>query len=722
MLPAEDLKLVVEKLGRRPNALEQSIFLNLWSEHCSYRSSAALLRHFKTDGENVIIGPGDDAAIVKFDEEYVVSIAMESHNHPSYIDPYSGSATGVGGIVRDIISMGTKPVAVMAPFYSGPLTSEKNRWLFDNILKGAADYSKTIEVAAVRGESYFDKRYSGNPLVNVVAVGIGKKEQVMTSVSTAAGNRFILYGSKTGRDGLGGAAFSSGDMSEEGAPDKSTIPAGNAELEKRVIDATLEIIEKGWVKSCRDLGAAGLSGASSEMAEKGGFGFHVVADNIPALYDNLTVYELMLSETQERMLIEVHPNDVPAVMEVMKAYDIDAADIGYLTKEPIFKIEFKGKIEAEIPIEFLIKGVPKVEMESKEPPKRNEKLISQKPDVPKDMKACLLTVLSSENLASRKPVWEAFKEATLPCVIGEVGGDAGMIRITDSKGLAMTCGCEPAVGLLEPYAAGMMTVIENAMNLAVKGSKSLCLVDNLNFGNPNKPEQYWTFKQSVLGLSDAAQKLNIPVVGGNVSLYNESTEFDTAILPTPSIGILGMIDLEKKIPSSFFKEADETILLIGTTTNEMGGSEYNRVCGLETAGSVPKIPENYGEIIAAVSDVCATGTVTSAHDVSRGGLAKALTSMLTNVGAKVDLSGIAVERADDLLFSEAPARAILTVKSTDQIKEILKDIPCVVIGKTVKDSTLEIKTKIEEIRLTKAEIEEAASTLEKEMKLGYEIE
>ena len=721
MLPAEDLKLVVEKLGRQPNTLEQGIFLNLWSEHCSYRSSYLLLKNFKTDGENVIIGPGDDAAVVKFDDQYVLSIAMESHNHPSYIDPYSGAATGVGGIVRDVISMGTPAVAVLAPFYLGPLDSDKNRWIFDNILQGSADYSETIKVAGVRGESYFDERYNGNPLVNVVCVGLGKKENVMTSISKTAGNRFVLFGSKTGRDGLGGAAFASADMSEEDTPTRESIPAGDAELEKRVIDATMEIIDKKLIECCRDLGASGLTGATVEMAEKGGFGFTVIADDVPLFFNDLTIYEIMLSETQERMLAEVKPENMDAVMKIMKKHNVLATDVGYLTKEPVYRVTYKGKTEAELPIEFVVKGVPKVEMPSKAPKARSEELLSKKPALPADMKACVLKMLSSYNLASRKSVWEKYAKTTLPIVCGESGGDAGIIKVTDKKGLAMTCGCEPAVCRLDPYAGSVMTVIENAMNIAVKGALGLCLVDNLNFGNPNKPEQYWYLKQCVLGLADAAKKLNIPVVGGNVSLYNESAEFDTAILPTPSIGICGIVSFEKPVPSSFFREDGEIILLAGTTKAELGGSEYYRVSGMEDAGIITAVPENYDKIVAAVAKACASGSVTSAHDISKGGIVKALSSMLTGIGADVDLTSLSVERADDLLFSESPARAILTVKSADKnkIADIMKGFPCTVIGQTTKGGNLKIKTSKGELNFTKAEIDDASASIEKAMKLGY---
>jgi Phosphoribosylformylglycinamidine (FGAM) synthase, synthetase domain len=338
------------------------------------------------------------------------------------------------------------------------------------------------------------------------------------------------------------------------------------------------------------------------------------------------------------------------------------------------------------------------------------------------MKACVLKVLSSYNLSSRKSVWESYAKTTLPMVYGESGGDAGIIKVTDKKGVAMTCGCEPAICLLDPYTGSVITVVENAMNLAVKGALGLCLVDNLNFGNPTKPEQYWYLKQSVLGLSDAAKKLNIPVVGGNVSLYNESSEFDTAILPTPAIGVLGIVSFEKQIPTSFFKESEETILLIGTTKAELGGSEYYRVAGIETAGAVPAVPADYDKIIEAVAKACASGEVTTAHDISHGGLAKAFASMLTEVGADVDLSGLGIDRADDLLFSESPARALLTVKSTDKIAEIMKGIPCVAIGKTVKGGGLKIKTAKETLEFAKAEIEDATASIEKAMKLGYKCE
>ncbi|WNY27316.1 phosphoribosylformylglycinamidine synthase subunit PurL [Methanolapillus ohkumae] len=722
MLPAEDHKLIVEKLGREPNTLEQGFFLNLWSEHCSYRSSGVLLRNFKTDGENVIIGPGDDAAIVKFDDEYVLSVAMESHNHPSYVDPYSGAATGVGGIVRDVISMGMRSVAVLAPFYIGPLDSEKNRWLFDNILQGSADYSKTIKVAAVRGESYFDERYNGNPLVNVVCVGVGKKENIMTSIPKAAGNRLILFGSKTGRDGLGGASFASNAMAEdEDVPEKSAIPAGDADLERRLIDATIEIIEKKLVESCRDLGAAGMAGATSELPDKGGLGALILADAVPVKYDNMTAYEIMLAETQERMLAEIKPENVPKVLDIMKKHDVPAADIGYLTKEPVYRVEYKGKIEVELPLRFLVQGVPKFELPSKEPAKRPADLISKKPkspQTPDEIKKSVLTLISSYNLASRKWVWDKYKETTLPSVVGESGGDAGIIKVTDKKGVAMTCGCEPAVSLLDPYIGATITVIENAMNVAVKGAPGLCLLDNLNFGNPKKPEQYWVLKQSVLGMADAAKKLNIPVVGGNVSLYNESDEFNTAILPTPAIGVLGIVSFEKPVPSSFFKAADETVIMVGTTNPEMGGSEYYRVSKMEMAGVVPSVPADYEKVVAKIAEVCASGFVTTAHDISKGGIAAALTKMVSNVGADVDLSKMN-GLSDEILFSESPARAILTTKSPEKVMALLNGIPAIEIGKTKKSADLSLKLNAGTVVLTKAEIDEASSTIEKAMKKGY---
>lgn len=734
MLSEQDFKTVKKAIGREPNELEQALFLNMWSEHCSYRSSGALLKNFSSKSDDVVIGPGDDAAIVKFDDEYVVSIAMESHNHPSYIEPFAGAATGVGGIVRDIISMGTKPMAVMAPLYIGPLSTPKNVWLFQNILKGAADYSEKINVSAIRGEIYFHEGYSGNPLVNVVAVGVGRYENIMTSVSKEAGNRLVLYGAKTGMDGLGGASFASKNMSEGDSPAESSIPTGDPELEARVIEATIEAIQEGLFQSCRDLGAAGLAGATAELAGKnGGFGAVVTPDVVPLRADGMGAYEIMLSESQERMLAEVRPKDLNRVFEIMRKHDIPVSDVGFLTEDPAYKIIYKGKTVADLPVDLVTNGVEQIILPEKEPAPRSSDVIHKKPEC-RDIKQELLDLISTENLASKEPVWSCFGKTIQDFVVTDSGEDAGIIMITDKAGLAMTCGCEPGIGLIDPYAGASNTVVGNAMNLAVKGALGLCAVDNLNFGNPYDPVSYWILKQSVLGLSDTFKQLNIPVVGGNVSLYNVSEEFQTTIPPTPSIGMIGKVNIDKKIPLSYFKEEGDVILLIGETKPEMAGSEYYLSKGFPESGAVPNLPKNYNEIIKGVAKAAASGLVNSARSISRGGIGIALAEMVTDVGAEIDLSHYALLCSykpsckahkmsedirqispEELLFSESPARAILTTKTPEKVIQLLGNIPCTEIGKTTGYGNLIIKINGNEMTATKKEIKKAASSLEKYM-------
>lgn len=719
MLSEEDLKTIKKKLGRDPTPVEEGCFLNLWSEHCSYRSSTPLLKTFTTEGENVLIGPGDDAAIIKFEDGYVLAIAMESHNHPSYVDPYNGAATGVGGIVRDIISMGARPIALMDPLYFGLLDSPKNLYLFEQIIKGIAGYGNCIGVPVVSGETFFDKRYLGNPLVNVACVGLCKEEKVVTACATKAGNNIILAGSSTGRDGLGGASFASRDLSESSeAEDRPSIQVGDPYTEKLLIDMTLEAVEKGYILACRDLGAAGLGGASSEMAAKGGFGAHIIADAVPQREANMNAYEILLAESQERMVFEVTPENTDAVLALAQKYDLNGAVIGYLTEEPEYTVEFKGEIVAKIPIHFLSGGAPTFEGPSA--PSRGVSREETVPSEPEDLKQEILKVLSSYNIASKEWIYRQYDHEVQLRTIVRPGEDAGVLRITDKTGIALSCGCQPRATSLDPYAGGKAGVYENAMNLAVKGVESLAIVDCLNFGNPENPESYWQFKHAVLGLGDGARELSIPVVGGNVSLYNESEEFKTVIPPTPSLGILGKVDLKTPLPSGFFIKPGDSIILVGETTAKMGGSEYYACLGLLEEGKVPEVPEKAAEIIKAVIKAVKSGKISSAHDISLGGIAAGLAWMCKTLGAKVDLREIAGEiRADELLFSETPARALLTSSEPEAVLELLKGVPCTIIGEVggekLKLKGKNFKGKDFELSLTLEELSEANNSLTKFM-------
>ena len=715
MLPDEDLKIIKEKLGREPTLVEQGCFLNLWSEHCSYRSSAPLLKTFTTTGENVIIGPGDDAAVVKFEDGYVLAIGMESHNHPSYVDPYNGAATGVGGIVRDIISMGARPVALMDPLYFGPLDTPKNLFLFEQIIKGIAGYGNCIGVPVVKGETFFDRKYSGNPLVNVVAVGLCREEEIVTSRSQKTGNKLILAGSSTGKDGLGGASFASRDLSESAeAEDRPSVQVGDPYTEKLLIEMTLEAMKQGYVKSCKDLGAAGLGGASSELAVKGGLGAHIIADAVPQREPNMNAYEILLAESQERMLFEVAPENVDAVLALAEKYDLNGAVVGYLTDEPRYVVEFRGEIVADLPIDFLTGGAPTCEKLSTAPALRMEEE-GQKLEILGDLKAAFLKVLSSYNIASKEWIYRQYDHEVQLRTVVKPGEDSGVLRITSKKGIALSCGCQPRAILLDPYSGGKTAIIENAMNLAVKGAEGLAIVNCLNFGNPERLEIYWQLKNAILGLGDGARELSIPIVGGNVSLYNESNELKTAIPPTPSIGMIGKIDLEISLPSSFFAKSGDTIILVGETTPEMGGSEYYALFGDENLGRVPQVPKNAPEIIKAVIEAAKSGKLSSAHDLSLGGIGAGLARMCKNACAKVDLSEIGEMQADEILFSEAPARALLATSEPDAVQEILKDVPHITIG-NVGGNALEIKGRDFEISLSQKEISEAYGSLTRFMR------
>jgi len=712
MLPEQDYKIITERLGREPTEVEQGCFLNLWSEHCSYRSSASVLKTFTTTGERVIIGPGDDAAIVRLEDGWVLAFAMESHNHPSYVDPVNGAATGVGGIVRDIISMGARPIALMDPLYFGPLDDEKNRYLFEHVIMGIAGYGNCIGVPVLNGEAYFHESFSGNPLVNVVCVGLAREDKIVTANAQKAGNKVILMGSSTGRDGLGGASFASRDLSEESeSEDRHSVQIGDPFTEKLLIEATLDVIYKGLVLSCRDLGAAGLTGASSEMAAKGNLGIHIIADMVHLRDETLTPYEIMISESQERMLFEVEPGKVDEVMAIADKYDLIANVIGEFTSETQYMVEYKGEVVVDIPILFLCEGAPTSEMQIQPETKERNMDI---PPIPDNLKCFILKLLSSPNIASKEWIYRQYDHEVQVRSVVKPGRDAGVLRIIDDKqGLAMSCGCNPAQVEADPYNGGAGVVIENAMNMAAVGARPLALVDCLNFGNPERPEIYHQFNQACLGLGDAARTLEIPVVGGNVSFYNESDEFGTAIAPTPSIGMVGWIKDLDKIPSGTFQQTDETIILIGETLAEMGASEYYSLLGYNESGIPPKVPENIDNIVNNIISVVESGYISAAHDVSNGGLAITLCEMVDSVGAEVDISKTGL-RAEEVLFSESYGRMVISTKQPEKVLKMLLGIPCKVIGKT-KGLVLSILSEKENSIISFDEIKEARATLTRQM-------
>jgi phosphoribosylformylglycinamidine synthase II len=688
-MQAEDLTILRRELGRELTDVETACFENLWSEHCSYRSTKTLLRTLPTEGKDVLLGPGDDAAVVRYSGDLAVVVGMESHNHPSYVDPYHGAATGVGGIVRDVVSMGARPIALMDPLYFGTFENEKNRYLFEHVVAGIGDYGNCIGVPVVGGELVVDPSYRGNPLVNVICVGIVHPDRYLTARAKRPGSHLVLVGSSTGRDGLGGASFASRDLSEDSeAEDRPSVQIGDPYTEKLIIDAILEMAATGKILACKDLGAAGLAGASSEMCSS--FGALIHADRVHLREPGMLPPEIMLSESQERMLIEVDPADVPAMGAIAEKYDLGWSDIGEVIPEPRYLVRFRGKVVADLPIQLLTGDAPLCFWEKKPAPVKS---IFREPAG--GLKDLALQVLSHPEVARKTWVTEQYDhDVQLRSV--SLARDAGVLRLGESA-LVLSCGCNPRQIALAPYEGTANSLLENAANLAVLGATPLCIVNCLNFASPVHPEIYWQIEQCVLGLGDMARRIRIPVVGGNVSLYNESDEFGTKILPTPSIGLLGKGQVRR------WRSAPEgsILALVGESRPEFGGSILDAVSGC--GGELPAVGDPGA--IAAVRDLVAGGGCDAATDLSQGGLIVALAELAPSA---------AVELGPDPLcelFSESSGRFLLSVKEESK----LVGLPYRIIGETGGDG-LRIRAGTLSLTLSQDEMERALSSLTRIMR------
>ncbi|HDQ07773.1 MAG TPA: phosphoribosylformylglycinamidine synthase subunit PurL [Methanoculleus sp.] len=686
MVSAGDLAYLEGQLGRTLTDLEIACFDNLWSEHCSYRSTKELLKTLPTTGENVLLGPGDDAAIVRFSDDIALAIGMESHNHPSYVDPYDGAATGVGGIVRDIISMGARPIALMDPLYFGPLDDEKNRYLFEHVVQGIGDYGNCIGVPVVRGELVFDESYSGNPLVNVVCVGIVDPDSYLTARVQRPGNRLILYGASTGRDGLGGASFASRDLSEDAeAEDRPCVQVGDPYTEKLLIEATIEMKATGKIAACRDLGAAGLAGASSEMSST--FGAKIVADRVHLREPRMNEVEILLAESQERMLIEAAPEDVPALTAIIGKYDLKWSDIGEVIPENRYIVTFNGETVCDLPIGLLVGGAP---CETREAAPYDHETPFTLPAG--GLKEISLRVLSHPDIARKDWVSRQYDHDVQLRTVA-TGGDAGLLRLGDAA-LALSCGCFPRQIALRPYEGTANSVYENAANLACLGADPLCIVNCLNFASPVHPDVYWQLSQAVAGMGDMARALAVPIVGGNVSLYNESDEFDTRIKPTPSIGMAGKGPLF--IPAA--PKDGDTLVLIGSAAPALGGSILDAVTGC--GGSAPAMAEI--SLLPLVRTLARSGVFVT--DVSAGGLLATLAGF--DAGCTVTLAGDPWE----VLFSEAPGRFLAACADPSAVD----GLPHTVIG-TIGGGATEIAVGEERLIITAKEREEALDSIRSRM-------
>ena len=703
-LTDDELEYIKDEIGREPNSLEYGMLDIMFFEHCSYKSSRPTLRIFPTEGENVIIGPGDDAGIVSLTDDLALVIGMESHNHPSAIEPYGGAGTGIGGIIRDIISMGATPVALLDSLRFGYLEDQRSRYLFEYVVKGISDYGNRVGIPTVGGEVEFDNNFKANPLVNVVCVGIVKKDSIKRGIAPNVGDVFVLMGGRTGRDGIHGVTFASEELTTTSELEsRPAVQIGDPFTKKQVMEATFEALEKVDIQGLKDLGGGGLTCCLSELAAKCGNGAKVELTKIPLREEGMTPYEIMLSESQERMVFVVHPEDVEKLLNVFKKHEIPAAVVGEVIESDEFITTLDGEIVADVPADLLA-DPPLINREMKEPADNSEYIEIK--DI--DPKIALLKLLSSENIASKEWVYRQYDHEVQIGTIVKPGDDAAVIRVDDETAFAITSDCNSIHTKLDAYQGGAGSVAEAIRNVISMGAEPLCIADCLNFGNPEKPEVLWQFNQCVQGMSDVARKFNTPVISGNVSFYNE-TEGIT-VNPSPVVGVAGKMNI-KNIRTSSFKNEGDIILLIGNTRNELDGSEYHRSLYGIVQGKSPKVvlDEEHasGKSVLDMINHDANNEVTAVHDCSSGGMGVALAEMAISgdLGAILDLSQVPSEEVLDLsttLFSESHGRYIVTIKN-NALDNILEKIsaPCSVIGK-VEGKSLEIndsfKVTVEELK------------------------
>jgi phosphoribosylformylglycinamidine synthase len=679
-----DRRVIEAALDRGVSPAEAALFENLWSEHCAYRSSQPLLAAFESTGEDVVIGPGDDAAVVELPTEdtatetpFYLTMGIESHNHPSYVDPYDGAATGVGGIVRDTLSMGAYPIALADSLYFGPFDREHSQYLLNGVIEGIADYANAIGVPTVTGSVEFNPGYEGNPLVNVACIGLVTADRLVTAEATTAGNRLMIVGNPTGRDGLGGASFASEDLSDDAATeDRPAVQVGDPYAEKRLIEANEELLDADVIQAARDLGAAGLGGASAELVHKGNYGAHVDLNAVHQREPQMNAREILLAESQERMCYEIRPPDVETVMQIADKYDLGCSTIGSVT-EGNYVCEFNGETVVDVPAELLADGAPMNDLEGISKPVSTE-------DVPDfDLQHAAEAVLRDPSTASKEWVYRQYDHEVGLRTARKPGDDAALLAIHETgTGVAMSSGSVPLWTDSAPYEGARAVMLENAINVAIKAATPIAAVDCLNGGNPEKPPVYEAFRQTVDGLATMADELSIPVVGGNVSLYNDSST--GPIPPTPTAALVGTKSGFDCPPRHFSGEG--TAVLIGKLNHSLGGSTLLDVTGGQDA--FPELPPDPAARLNAITEIARQPSTKSAHDISNGGLLVTLAEMITpETGLSVSLS------SPTMLFTETPGRAVIETTDPAAVKTVFDDIaPVIELGAVQDDGHLSIQT------------------------------
>jgi len=672
-LNAEEYARIKEILGREPNFTELGVFSVMWSEHCSYKNSIALLKTLPRDGETLLAKAGEEnAGAVDIGDGLAVVFKIESHNHPSAIEPYQGAATGVGGILRDIFTMGARPIAALNSLRFGSPHNPRVRYLVDGVVRGIGDYGNSFGVPTVAGEVYFDDAYTANPLVNAMAVGIMKTTGIVSAVAKGEGNPLMIVGSKTGRDGIHGATFASEELSEKSQSKRPSVQIGDPFTEKLLLEATLEIIEKELVVGIQDMGAAGITCSSSEMSAKGKSGVVIDIDKVPVRETGMTPYEILLSESQERMLVCVKKGKEAAVREVFDKWGLDSTIIGHVTSDGLMTVRLDGEVVSRIPSDVLVLGggAPVYRRETKRPTyldELNELDLGRYP-TDRAWNADLLTLLASPNLCHKGWVFEQYDSMVRTNTAVGPGSDAAVLRLRKTrKALAMVTDCNARFCYLHPRLGAQSAVAEAARNIVCSGGQPLAITNCLNFGNPYKPEIFYGFAEAVAGMGEACRVFETPVTGGNVSFYNEDPQ--RAVFPTPTIGMIGLIKHVDHITTQWFKDDDDIILLIGETRDELGASEYLHTIFGETRGPVPQLDLEYEKRLqACLLDAIRNGWVKSAHDVSDGGLAVALAEGCISERERQHGTSVQIEgnvRPDCLLFGESQSRVLLSCAPGD---------------------------------------------------------
>ncbi|MBE0550817.1 MAG: phosphoribosylformylglycinamidine synthase subunit PurL [Ignavibacterium sp.] len=672
----EEWEKILKILGRTPTFTELGVFSVMWSEHCSYKNSIAQLKTLPRSGGRLLVAAGEEnAGLIDIGDDLAVAFKIESHNHPSAVEPYQGAATGVGGIMRDIFTMGARPIASLNSLRFGSLKDARTRFLFDGVVRGIGDYGNSFGVPTVAGEVYFDESYQGNPLVNAMAVGIVNKKHFASATSKGVGNPIMIVGSSTGRDGIHGATFASEEISEKSEAKRPSVQVGDPFTEKLLLEATLEIIKNDWLIGIQDMGAAGISCSTSEMSAKGESGMKINLDKVPLREKGMTAYEIMLSESQERMLCCVKKGYEDRVKSVFEKWDLHCEIIGEVTGDGMLQIDYQGERKATMPPFDLVLGggAPVYTRDQKEPEylKETRKFDSKTLPEPKDLKETFLKVFSSPNIVSKQWVYHQYDSMVRTNTVVGPGCDAAVILVKGTnKALAMKTDCNSRYVYLNPKEGTKIAVAESARNIICSGGVPLGVTNCLNFGNPYKPEVYWQFAQAIAGMGEACRHFDTPVTGGNVSFYNESPE--TAVYPTPTIGMVGLVEDLKHITTSYFKDEGDVIYLLGEDKEELGGSEYAKVIHNKVAGESPAIDlDEEKKLQDTLLNLIRKGLIKSAHDISEGGIVSALAECCIinqekQLGCEVEIP--TNSRKDFSLFSESQSRIIVSISKVKTLE------------------------------------------------------